>query len=85
MAVELVPHNPGWGREFAQEALTIHHALGETVVALHHVGSTAIPGILTTPVLDILGVVTSLAAVDAAALRLQAPGYTAKGEYGIVG
>ena len=85
MAVELVSHRPRWGREFAQEAIALRQALGHNVRAIHHVGSTAIPGILAKPILDILCVVTSLAAVDAAAHRMQALGYAAKGEYGIEG
>ena len=85
MVVELVPHQPRWGKDFAQEAIALRHALGDTVLAIHHVGSTAIPGILAKPVIDILCVVTSLAAVGAATHRMQALGYAAKGEYGIEG
>ena len=85
MVVELVPHNPRWGRDFAQEAVAIRHALGDNVSAIHHVGSTAIPGILAKPIIDMLCVVASLAVVDAAASHMQALGYTAKGEYGLAG
>ena len=85
MAVELVPHHPRWGPDFAREAVALRHALGDTVLAIHHIGSTAIPGILAKPVVDILCVVATLAAVDAAAHRMQTLGYTAKGEYGIGG
>ena len=85
MTVELVPHNSRWGQEFAREALALRQALGNTVLAIHHIGSTAIPEILAKPVIDILYVVPGLAAVDAAAPRMQALGYLAKGEYGIEG
>ncbi|MDF7815899.1 GrpB family protein [Hymenobacter sp. YC55] len=85
MGVELVPYDPRWSQAYAQEALALHHALGDTVLAIHHVGSTAIPGILAKPIIDILCVVVSLAAVDAGVHRLQSLGYLAKGEGGIVG
>ncbi|SMC00708.1 protein of unknown function UPF0157 [Hymenobacter roseosalivarius DSM 11622] len=85
MAVELVPYTPRWCSEFALEASALRKALGDTIVAIHHIGSTAIPGILAKPVIDVLCVVTSLAAVDAAAPRMQVLGYTAKGEHGIAG
>lgn len=85
MVVALEPHNPRWGHEFVQEAAAIRHALGETVRAVHHIGSTAIPGMPAKPVIDMLCVVTSLAAVDAAAPHMQALGYAAKGEYGLAG
>ncbi|WP_035566625.1 GrpB family protein [Hymenobacter sp. IS2118] len=85
MVVELVPHNPRWDHDFTQEAVAIRHALGDNMEAIHHVGSTAVPGMLAKPVIDVLCVVTSLAAVDAAVPRIQALGYTAKGEYGLAG
>jgi GrpB-like predicted nucleotidyltransferase (UPF0157 family) len=85
MAIELVPYDSRWSREFAQEARALRQVLGNKVMAIHHIGSTAIPMILAKPIVDILCVATSLAAVDEAAPRLLALGYTAKGEHGIAG
>ena len=85
MALELVPHNPHWSRAFAEEATLLRHAVGDSLLAIHHIGSTAIPTILAKPIIDLLCVVTSLAAVDSATPRLQALGYAAKGEHGIAG
>lgn len=83
MAIELVAYDSGWSRAFNLEALALCNTLGESLLAVHHMGSTAIPGMLAKPVIDILGVATSLAAVDAATPQMQALGYAAKGNHGI--
>jgi len=53
------------------------------MMRVHHVGSTAIPGIAAKPVIDILAVVTDLDALDQRAERLVTIGYEALGEFGI--
>ncbi|WP_245127463.1 GrpB family protein [Hymenobacter volaticus] len=83
IAIELVPYNANWGLAFTHEATVWRQVLGDNLVAIHHIGSTAIPAILAKPVVDILGVVSDLAAVDEATPRLEVLGYIAKGENGI--
>ncbi len=57
--VELVPHDLGWGDLYETAAASILRALGSTALSVDHVGSTAIPGILAKPVIDILVLVES--------------------------
>lgn len=84
--VRLTPHSSQWARLGQEEAVRIQEALGAEVVAVvHHVGSTAIPGIQAKPIIDLLGEVMSLSAIDAAAPRLKAIGYSSQGEFGIAG
>jgi GrpB-like predicted nucleotidyltransferase (UPF0157 family) len=52
--VRVVPHDPNWSSEFMAEAECIRSALGNVVVAIHHIGSTAISGISAKPIIDIL-------------------------------
>ncbi len=52
---------------------------------LHHIGSTAIPGIVAKPVIDLLGVVPSVGVLDRREQQLVALGYEAMGEFGIPG
>ncbi len=85
MRIHMVPHAPHWRQEFESEAAQITAALGAGVVAVHHVGSTAIPGIYAKPVLDLLLVVQSVDALDVRQPEMEALGYEARGEYGIPG
>ena len=81
----LAPHSAAWAAAFEREAAAIGDALSELPIELHHIGSTAIPGIVAKPVIDMLGVVPALEALDARTERLVALGYEALGEYGIPG
>lgn len=81
--VEVVPHNPLWQTIFELESQRIAQALGENAIAIHHIGSTAIPGIYAKPIIDLLVAVRSIAQVDGQTMVAQ--GYEAMGEYGIPG
>ncbi len=85
MRIQMVPYNPEWRQEFAWEAAQLTNTLGENVVAVHHIGSTAIPNIYAKPVLDLLLVVRSVEALDDKQSEIEAQGYEARGEYGIPG
>jgi GrpB-like predicted nucleotidyltransferase (UPF0157 family) len=58
--VRLVPYRKEWARLFRTEAKHLTAALEEQVRSVEHVGSTAIPGLASKPVLDILAGVASL-------------------------
>jgi GrpB-like predicted nucleotidyltransferase (UPF0157 family) len=85
MNVVVVPHDPRWRGEFETEASRIREALGDSVVAIHHIGSTSIPGIHAKPVIDLLVEVDNLDEVDARSSAMEALGYEVKGEFGIAG
>ena len=52
--IEVVPYNPAWPSQFETESKLILRALGDNVVSVHHIGSTAIPGIPAKPIIDML-------------------------------
>lgn len=79
----LEPHRDSWRQDFEIEAGKIREALGSLLIVLHHIGSTAIPGINAKPIIDILAVVTSIEALDAHVKDVQALGYESMGEFGI--
>jgi len=83
--VEVVPHDPRWRDAFEAEAKLIAAALGESVVAVHHIGSTAIPNIYAKPVVDLLVEVRDMAEVDGRSSAMESLGYEVMGEYGIPG
>jgi GrpB-like predicted nucleotidyltransferase (UPF0157 family) len=65
--VRLVPYQPAWAELFRQEAERLSAALGDRVVRVEHVGSTAVPGLDAKPILDIVVAVRDL--TDAAAFE----------------
>jgi GrpB-like predicted nucleotidyltransferase (UPF0157 family) len=83
--VTVVSHNPLWRENFEQEAKRVAAVLGENVVAVHHVGSTAIPNIYAKPVIDLLIEVKDINEVDQQSAAMESLGYELMGEYGIAG
>jgi len=50
-------YDPTWPSVFEREGALITQVLGENCVAIHHVGSTSVPGLPAKPKVDILAVV----------------------------
>ncbi len=83
--VELVPHSPLWAEMAASETRRLEGALGDVLVTVHHIGSTSIPAIMAKPIVDMIPIVTGLAALDAAMPRVAALDYDCLGEFGLPG
>lgn len=83
--VEVVPHDPKWREAFEVESKRVTDALGENVVAIHHIGSTAIPGIYAKPIIDLLVEVKDIVKVDGPSSSMESLGYEVMGEFGIPG
>ena len=58
--VKLVEHQEGWKEAGTKCIELLSSILGESAVAIEHVGSTSIPGIHAKPILDIAVGVRSL-------------------------
>ncbi|MBM3583681.1 MAG: GrpB family protein [Alphaproteobacteria bacterium] len=85
IAVRLVPHDPRWADRAAAETARLVANMGDSIVRLHHIRSTPIPGIAARPILDLLPEVHDLAVLGQAAPVLRRAGYDAWGEAGIPG
>jgi GrpB-like predicted nucleotidyltransferase (UPF0157 family) len=83
--VEVVPYNPNWNSVFEDESKQVAVALGKNVVAVYHIGSTAIPVIYAKPIIDLLVAVEDIAKVDEQNTLMQGLGYKVMGEFGIIG
>jgi GrpB-like predicted nucleotidyltransferase (UPF0157 family) len=73
--IRLVKYDPAWSALFQKEATRIKAALGDRVVSIEHVGSTAVPGLAAKPRIDILLVVADTADEAAYVPALEAAGY----------
>jgi GrpB-like predicted nucleotidyltransferase (UPF0157 family) len=81
----VVPHNPLWAEQFRREAAFISSILGAELLSVHHIGSTAVPGISAKPVIDIMPIVSDIQRLDALNAAMGRIGYDPMGEYGITG
>ena len=65
IAVELQPHSPKWIDVARTQADCLKAELGDLLLRVEHMGSTAIPGIAAKPIIDLMPVARDDAALDA--------------------
>ncbi|MFZ0075603.1 MAG: GrpB family protein, partial [Exiguobacterium undae] len=63
--VIVTPYQTSWPDTFEQEAARLRTVFGERLLAVHHIGSTSVPGLSAKPILDILPVVDTLDGIEA--------------------
>jgi GrpB-like predicted nucleotidyltransferase (UPF0157 family) len=83
--VRVVPHDPAWKGKFEVEAAALRSALGDEALAVHHIGSTSVPGLRAKPTIDVLIEVREIGKLDGLEAQMAERGYEAWGEYGIPG
>ncbi|MBC86732.1 MAG: hypothetical protein CL677_06085 [Bdellovibrionaceae bacterium] len=67
--IKIVPYQDRWPKEFEDLKEKISDAMSEDIVAIHHIGSTSVPGLAAKDVIDIQITVRSLDAPIEAALN----------------
>lgn len=77
--IEILPYNLAWPKLFEDESTRIKNTLGDACHQIHHIGSTAVPGLSAKDTIDILCVVNDLSR----SLVLQELGYVFKGELNV--
>lgn len=83
--VIVTSYDPRWKVMFEEEAEEIKRILGSELVAVCHIGSTAVEGLAAKPVIDIMPVVRSVQRTDNFNVQFEALGYECMGEFGIPG
>src|SRR5438128_8106897 len=79
--IEVVPHDAtAWRAAFAREARALKHVFGEAVIAIHHVGSTSIPGLPAKPIIDLLVVLRETVTIGRFSSAMERVGYRVRGE-----
>jgi GrpB-like predicted nucleotidyltransferase (UPF0157 family) len=82
--VILAAYDPEWPHMAARLADDLR-VLDATLQSVHHIGSTAVPGLIAKPIIDLVPLVKSLADLDLKRPQVEALGYGWHGEYGIEG
>ncbi|GAA0616529.1 GrpB family protein [Brevundimonas kwangchunensis] len=83
--VTLAEPDPDWPARAEALIADLRAAAPEAFIALHHIGSTAVPGLKAKPVIDLLGEAVDLARIDAARSALEGAGWRWRGENGVAG
>jgi len=53
--IRIVSYDPNWPARFEEERAALEAAIGPWIIGgIHHVGSTAVPGLAAKPIIDIL-------------------------------
>jgi GrpB-like predicted nucleotidyltransferase (UPF0157 family) len=84
ISVLLTPYDTAWPKMAAKYIADLQ-ALGSTLVAVHHISSTSVPGLAAKPIIDLIPVVTSLDEIDQKRSLVESLGYNWYGELGIAG
>ena len=83
--VAVVDYDSDWPRLFAEEGERIRAALGDAVVAVEHIGSTAVPGLAAKPVIDVLVGLRTIELTRKQIEAMDSLAYEYLGEHGIPG
>jgi len=74
--VIIVNYDSNWPTLYEKEKGNILEVIGHKVLAIEHMGSTAVPGLGAKPIIDIMAGVNGKADADECLLPLQKIGYT---------
>jgi len=76
----VVDYDPSWPAAFEKARAAIGKLLGGSVLEIHHIGSTSVPGLCAKPKIDIDIVLRSAPEIPEAIERMRAEGYTYHGD-----
>lgn len=83
--IQLVEYDEDWPHLSEREMLRLRSALGAPHPAIEHIGSTAVPGLVAKPIVDLMLGTDTLPPALATVTRLQNLGYCCLGEAGVAG
>ncbi|WVT74547.1 GrpB family protein [Sinorhizobium chiapasense] len=78
--ITLVEYDPCWPSLFEERAVAVTTLLSPFVSEIHHIGSTAVPGLAAKPKIDIDVVVSDQRMLPELGARLRSAGYTFHGD-----
>lgn len=78
--LEVVEYDGEWPSLFEQEVALLSPVFGNDLVSIHHVGSTAVPGLAAKPTIDILCEIRAGAVITDYYEAMSGLGYECRGE-----
>ena len=77
------PYDPGWPQQYADEEARLRPVFGLALLAIHHVGSTAVPDLVAKGEIDVLAVINSAGSVEQWTSPLEKLGYRRGGDLSV--
>jgi GrpB-like predicted nucleotidyltransferase (UPF0157 family) len=78
--IEVVDYDPVWIAAFEKEAAILKAVFVQRVIEVHHIGSTAVPGLDAKPIIDILVVLDHTDDINSFDRAMEDVGYRVRGE-----
>src|SRR5690625_3407498 len=85
MQVIVTDYNKDWPKQFNIEAKRIKDIFKDEIIGIHHIGSTAVPGLKAKPIIDMMPIVRDIKNIDQYNKKMIEIGYESLGEFGIPG
>jgi len=82
-SIQLSEYDPSWYSLFLKERQRLQEALSLQLADIEHIGSTAVPGLVSKPVIDIMLGVKKLPPNKSVVKILEELGYVSVGEAGV--
>lgn len=82
--VRVVPYDPEWKNEFLKKAMIVD-CVGDLITGVEHVGSTAVEGLASKPIIDIDVIIDSYDVFLTVKDRLSKIGFEHEGNLGVEG
>jgi len=82
-SVIVMPYDKRWKSAFEEIKKELENAIGDVIIGIEHVGSTAVEGLSAKPCIDIDIIIKDYAIFDTVVNRLATIGYTHEGNLGI--
>ena len=81
MRITIAEYDPEWADMFERQKQQLADIIGQSVKAIEHIGSTAVPGLAAKPIIDIMAGLKDFQLADIIVLKLIEQGYQYFGQY----
>lgn len=83
--IEIVDYDPRWPVLFEQLRKALRETLGQSAIAIEHVGGTSVPGLAAKAIIDVDVVIETRQQLNDVIRLLEGVGYQHQGDLGITG